>query len=67
MNIGVHLYVHIAFPIYVCVCVKRSDTLCVACDVTYLRGVSLESRLPVFIVIVSVKSTSLAGDANDSL
>lgn len=33
----------------------------------YLRGVSLESRLPVFIVMASVKSTSLAGEASASL
>lgn len=34
---------------------------------TDLRGVNLESRLPVFMVIVSVKSTSLAGEASASL
>lgn len=33
----------------------------------YLRGVSLESKLPVFIVMVSVNSTSLAGEASASL
>ncbi|TNN86467.1 hypothetical protein EYF80_003237 [Liparis tanakae] len=34
---------------------------------TDLRGVNLESRLPVFMVMVSVNSTSLAGEANASL
>lgn len=33
----------------------------------YLHGASLESRLPVFIVMASVKSTSLAGEASASL
>lgn len=33
----------------------------------YLRGVSLESKLPVFMVMVSVNSTSLAGEASASL